>query len=44
MEDQWKLKGILADEQGSAIWDQENYDEDTTQYMLEWYYSKNRAA
>ncbi len=44
VKDQWKLKEILADDQGSAIWDQENYDEDTTQHMLEWYYSKNRAA
>ena len=29
---------------GNAIWDQENFDEDTTLQMLDWYYSKNRAV
>ena len=43
-EDRWKLKEIFPDEQGNAIWDQENFDEDTTQQMLDWYYSKSRAV
>ena len=41
--DRWKLKEIFPDEQGNALWDQENFDEDTTQQMLDWYYSKSRA-
>ena len=41
--DRWKLKEIFPDEQGNALWDQENFDEDTTPQMLDWYYSKSRA-
>ena len=37
-------KEIFPDEQGNALWDQENFDEDTTQQMLDWYYSKSRAV
>ena len=43
-EDRWNLKEIFPDEQGNAIWDQENFDEDTAQQMLDWYYSKSRAV
>ena len=39
-----KFKEIFPDEQGNATWDQENFDEDTTQQMLDWYYSKSRAV
>ena len=43
-EDRWKLKEIFPDEQGNAILDQENFDENTTQQMLDWYYSKSRVV
>ena len=43
-EDQWKLKEMLFDGKGEALWDQENFDEGTGQQMLDWYYSKDRAA
>ncbi|SVB95230.1 uncharacterized protein METZ01_LOCUS248084, partial [marine metagenome] len=43
-EDQWKLKEMLFDGRGEALWDQENFDEGTGQQMLDWYYSKDRAA
>ena len=39
----WKLKEMLTDAQQEGLWDQENVDEDTSQQMLDWYYSKDRA-
>ena len=42
--DLWKLKLILPEARGSALWEQENFDEDSGQQMMDWYYSKNRAA
>ena len=35
---------VHSNGQGNAIWDQENFDEDTTLQMLDWYYSKSRAV
>ncbi len=43
-QDQWKLKEMLIDGQGEPLWEQENFDEGTGQQMLDWYYSKDRAA
>ncbi len=40
----WKLKEILPEAQGETLWDQENLDEGTGQQMMDWYYSKSRAA
>ena len=40
----WKLKEMLPDAQGKGLWDQENVDEDTSEQMLNWYYSKDRAV
>ena len=30
--------------QGEPLWEQENFDEGTGQQMLDWDYSKDRAA
>jgi len=40
----WKLKEMLFDGQGEHLWEQKNFDEGTGQQMMDWYYSKNRAA
>ncbi len=40
----WKLKRVLPEARGSALWEQENFDEDSGQQMMDWYYSKSRAA
>ena len=40
----WKLKEMLPGAQGKGLWDQENVDEDTSEAMLKWYYSKDRAV
>ena len=35
---------MLPDAQGKGLWDQENVDEDTSEQMLKWYYSNDRAV
>jgi len=42
--DVWKLKEMLVDGQGETLGDQENFDKDTSQQMLDWFYSKDRAS
>ena len=43
-QERWKLREMLPDGQGEDLWKQENFDEGTGQQMLDWYYSKDRAA
>jgi len=43
LDDQWKLKEILAQERGREAVRKENVDEDSCREQLQWYYTKKRA-
>ncbi|HSV14054.1 MAG TPA: TIM44-like domain-containing protein, partial [Tepidisphaeraceae bacterium] len=43
LDEQWKLKEVLAEMAGKAATTAENVDEDSSAEQMQWYYSKTRA-